>query len=366
MYNKDKIKNELTIEQVADLVAELGGEPQQKDDILLCKTICHCGESHKLYYYNSTHLFHCYTGCDNASFDIFDLYKKVKNREHNVEHSLPWSITQVASYFGIIEEIDKSAWDLQNPMQDWDILKRYATTAVYTPPKIIEPPIYDEAILKYLPHPIIQPWIEDGISREIMEQRGICYDPVYHGIVIPHYDMYGNLIGIRERTLVKENAEKYGKYRPAILDGKQYNHPLGSNCYNLRFSADAIRRTKKVLVFESEKATLQYATMFGAENDISVAVCGSNLSWSQFALLSRLGIKDMIIGFDRQYQKIGDNEYQSWIKKLQMINKKYGNYVNVSFIFDTKNLLGYKDSPTDKGKEVFTKLYYNRLDGNGK
>jgi len=366
MYDKDKIKRELTIAQVADLVNELGGEPQEQNGVLICKTICHCGQSHKLYYYPETQLFHCYTDCGD-SFDIYDLYKRVKNREHNVEHTLPWCVTKVAVYFGIVDEIEAPAvWDLQEPLQDWDILKRYSTTAIYTPPKIIEPPIYDKNILKYLPHPIIQPWIEDGISRDIMEQRGICYDPVYHGIVIPHYDMYGNLIGIRERTLVKENAEKYGKYRPAILDGKQYNHPLGGNCYNLCFSLDSIQRTKRVLVFESEKSTLQYATMFGTNNDISVAVCGSNLSWNQFAILNRLGVKDIIIGFDRQYQTIGDAEYQNWVKKLQMINKKYGNYVNISFIFDTQNLLNYKDSPTDRGKDIFIELYNNRLDGNGK
>lgn len=366
MYDKDKIKSELTIEQVADLMNELGGEPQQQNGVLVCKTICHCGQSHKLYYYPETHLFHCYTDCGD-SFDIFDLYKRVKNAEHNVEHTLPWCVAQVATYFGIADEINETAvWDLQNPLQDWNILKRYASTAVYIPPKVIECPKYDDTVLKYLPHPIIVPWIEDGISRDIMEQRGICYDPVYHGIVIPHYDMYGNLIGIRERTLVKENAEKYGKYRPAIFNTVQYNHPLGSNCYNLSYSCDNIRRTKRALVFESEKSCLQYATMFGAENDISVAVCGSNISWTQFTILLKLGIRDMIVGFDRQYQHIGDAEYKNWIKKLQMINKKYGNYVNLSFIFDTKDLLDYKDSPTDKGKEIFIELYNNRLDGNGK
>ena len=37
--------------------------------------------------------------------------------------------------------------------------------------------------------------------------RGIAYDPKRHGIVIPHYDINNNLIGIRERTCRRE--EKY-------------------------------------------------------------------------------------------------------------------------------------------------------------
>ena len=37
--------------------------------------------------------------------------------------------------------------------------------------------------------------------------------------------------------------------------------------------------------------------------------------------------------------------------------KQYKNYAEMGFIFDTKNLLNLKDSPTDKGKETFLKLY---------
>ena len=75
--NKDEIKQQLTIEQIENLVAELGGEPQKSGDILICRTICHGGASHKLYYYSNTQLFRCYTEC-NDTFDIFDLVRKVK------------------------------------------------------------------------------------------------------------------------------------------------------------------------------------------------------------------------------------------------------------------------------------------------
>ena len=42
-----------------------------------------------------------------------------------------------------------------------------------------------------------------------MNDRGICFDPKNYGIVIPHFDINNNLVGIRERTLIDEN-EKYG------------------------------------------------------------------------------------------------------------------------------------------------------------
>jgi len=85
-----------------------------------------------------------------------------------------------------------------------------------------------------------------------MNHRGICYDPKNEGIVIPHYNIDGELIGIRERTLIKEN-EKYGKYIPAKLNGQMYNHPLSFNLYNLNNSKDNIKALKKVIIFEGKR-----------------------------------------------------------------------------------------------------------------
>lgn len=85
MLNKDTLKNELSIEQVFEFVEYLGGEPRyDKGDSSVSRTICHNDIAHydeasyKLYYYNNTHLFHCYTGCEEPSFDIYQLTMKVK------------------------------------------------------------------------------------------------------------------------------------------------------------------------------------------------------------------------------------------------------------------------------------------------
>ena len=40
--------------------------------------------------------------------------------------------------------------------------------------------------------------------------------------------------------------------------------------------------------------------------------------------------------------------------------QKLKQYVNVDYLFDKDNLLGEKDAPVDKGKEVFEKLYEHR------
>ena len=45
---------------------------------------------------------------------------------------------------------------------------------------------------------------------------------------------------------------------------------------------------------------------------------------------------------------------------MRKINDKYNAKCNLSCIVDVDGLLDYKDSPTDKGKDIFLKLFRNR------
>lgn len=373
-YNKD-IKNNLTIEQIRELIEELGGEPENHGSYLICRTICHnpIGEgSKKLFYYDNTKLFRCYTGCEKDTFDIFELVCKVKNiakeptykyiNGSHLEHewSLPDAIEFVALFFNFLPNSDDSLIEYEQ-LQDWKVFNTYTKNLNKEDSiKTIELKIWDNKILKNLPHPKIIPWLQEGISQKVIDKYGICYDPKNEGVVIPHYDINNNLIGIRERTLIKEE-ESHGKYRPAILNGVMYNHPLGYNLYNINNSKENIHNIKKAIVFEGEKAVLTYASFFGIENDISVACCGSNFISYQFNLLMTLGVEEIIIGFDRQYKEVGDQEWKTWTKKLYNIHDKYGSYVKISFLFDTEHILDYKDSPVDKGKDTFLYLFSNRI-----
>ena len=94
---------------------------------------------------------------------------------------------------------------------------------------------------------------------------------------------------------------------------------------------------------------------------MSVAVCGSSFINYQAWLLINQGAEEIIVCLDKQFKELGDDEYKKLIKNLTNIHKKYGKYVTISYMFDKKNLLGYKDSPIDKGKEVFLQLYKDRV-----
>lgn len=110
-----------------------------------------------------------------------------------------------------------------------------------------------------------------------------------------------------------------------------------------------------------EKSCLKYASYFGKENDISVAVCGSTFTAYQFNLLKELGVEEIIVAFDKQFQTVGDEEWKAWTKKLKQIHQRFGKIVQISFMFDKWDLLGYKDSPIDKGKETFLELFKKRV-----
>lgn len=354
----ENIKNSLTIEQVRDLLYALGGDPQLKGDIIISRTICHNGQSHKLYYYDNTKLFRCYTECS----DIFDIYELIiKNESNEIRKvSLYGAIQFVIRFFNLAVSAEILA-STNNEPNDWQILNKYEqNTSQEKEEKVVDLKFYDSMILTHLPKPKIPMWLNEGISQEVMDIAGIAFDPINWGIVIPHRDPGGRLIGIRERTLIKEE-EANGKYKPAILNYKMYNHPLGFNLYNLNNSKENIRKMKKAIIFEGEKSCLLYASYFGMDNDISVAVCGSSLTNYQIQLLKYFDVEEIIIAFDKQFKEIGDNEFKGWTKKLRDLNKKYSSTVNISFMFDKWNMLDYKDSPIDKGPAIFVELFNRRI-----
>ena len=372
-YNKDELKESLTIEQVADLVAEFGGEPQIRNNILVSKTICHnpAGEgSYKLYYYENTHLFKCYTDC-GTNFDIYELILKIKEMQNEVKpywtreglQYRAWQLFDavefVANFYGYSITTENFS-ELQTLFQEIETLNKYdKINSVELKEKVAELQIFDDKFLNNLPHPHLQVWEDEGITYEVMQSRGIAYDPKRHAIIIPHYDINNNLIGIRKRTLVEEE-EVFGKYRPATFNGKMYNHPLGFNLYNINKSKDNIKNMQIAIIGEGEKFCLAYASYFGMDNDITVACCGSSLIAYQVELLLSLGVKEIVIAFDKQFKEPGDDEWERWQKKLLALKDKYCSTVQISYMYDNKNLLGYKESPIDRGPEIFIELFTER------
>lgn len=359
-YDKNKLKEELEVEQIYDLFEAWGGEPEYINGGIVAQTICHNlpGEgSRKLYYYENTQLCHCYTGCTNSTFDIFDLCIKVKKNQEGIEWELYDAMDYIASYFGLEgeEQVEE-----EQKLEDWTIFKRHKELPTYSKPRI-KLKEYNPVILTRFIYPRIPHWEKEGIPETISKRNFIGYYPGKEQITIPHFDKDNRLVGIRGRSLAEDEVERYGKYRPLLINRQLYNHPLSMNLYNLNNSKDNIKKAKVAIIYESEKSCLQYQSYYGQDNDISVACCGSSISSYHIDLLRELGVLEIIIAFDRQFIEIGDDEFKRLKNRLIHLAQKYGKYMKVSAIFDKNKISPYKSSPTDVGQEIFEKLLKERI-----
>lgn len=360
--DKDKLKFSLTLNDIEKILKSLGAQPYIKNNTIISDTICHnlpgIG-SHKLYYYDNTKLFKCYTQCGDY-FDIFDLISKAKSLQEDKEFTLVESVEWVANFINYnvngFEFVDSGYNDILNHYSNLlEIMNKNSNESINIQN-------YNEDILKNLDTILIENWLQEGIDYNILKQFNIKYYPKDCKIVIPHYDINGNLIGIRGRTLIQEEAEMYGKYMPLRINGILYTHPLSFNLYGIHLNKDNIARARKAIVFEGEKSVMKYEKHFGRLSNIAVASCGLNFTQQQFSLLLNLGVEEIIIAFDKQYPYIGNNDEWEKMKKLYLnLFKKFGQTVTLSFIIDKNNLLAYKDAPIDKGKEIFIQLFKDRV-----
>lgn len=365
-FDKKEIRDTLSLDDIYQLLLDLGGDPEYTNGGIVSSTICHNlpGEgSHKLYYYENSGLFHCYTGCEEPSFDVFQLIIKINLIQKGKIIDLNDAVRYIAFRFGILIEADTD-YDEYGDIQDWKILNNYdrIQEIEIKDTKILTLKEYDKTILSRMRYDLkLTPWLKDHISQETLDKAQIGYYLGGDQITIPHFDIDDRLVGLRGRCMSKEEAERYGKYRPLMVRKDIYNHPLGMNLYGLNWSKDNIKAFQKAIVFESEKSVLQYASYFGFENNISVACCGSSLSAQHMNLLLETGAKEIIIAFDRQFQELNDEEHKRLVKKLKSINDKYRSIATISFIFDKNKITNYKDSPTDQGAEIFMKLFKERI-----
>ena len=363
VFDKLKIREALTSENIFDLLQEFGGDPGREVFGFTSATICHNppGEgSRKLYYYENTGLFKCFTGCDEY-FDPFQLVTKVAKIQWDKDYDLNDAVRWIAQRFGFSGDQENRPEDEQ--LDDWKYLANYERIQdIAVKDNSIVLKEYENDILKRFNYSVkIGPWLREGITQAALDQAKIGYYPGGDQITIPHFDKDGRFIGLRGRTLCAEEGERFGKYRPMRVNREMYNHPLGMNLYNLNNSKDKIKLMKKAIIFEGEKSCLLYQSYFGLENDISVACCGSSVSNYQIQMLLEAGAEEIIVAFDRQFQEIGDEEFKHLKTNLTRLRDKYKNFVLISFIFDKNMITGYKDSPIDCGPDTFLQLFKERI-----
>ncbi|MFY0897919.1 hypothetical protein Q3268_14360, partial [Clostridioides difficile] len=264
------------------------------------------------------------------------------------------AINEIKDFFGISNQpMLRKGFRIKKKVEQIHDIKDIQIELLPTPKK---PYVY-----KTFQQVPIEEWENENISFEVLKTYQVYYNLYENQIVIPHFCWHDRArpVGIRVRNLDEDKAKSFGKYIPLWYDNRCYNHRLSLNLYGLNVNKKSIKNSKKVIVFEGEKSVLQMATMY--KNNPSVAICGSNFSREQKKILIDLGIEELIIAFDRQFKVKDDEEYVIWRDKIYKLVQDIKDVVNISVIWDKYNLLGYKDSPSDKGKTIFEKLLKNRI-----
>lgn len=346
MVDYKKLIQNLSDEKIKDLLERLGIPYQDKGSYLLCKTGCHHSDmeeaSWKLYYYKDNHFFFCYSQDGGMSiFSFLKHYYECRGIEYNWFEDILNVVESCAS------SIELGGFEAPVAIQ-----KRES----YQKREMVKFEIINEGILEVFNKYYAPEWLNDGISKEAMDKFNIKYSISQNKIIIPHYDIHGNLIGIRGRALDEWEIENIGKYMPVKIEGTWYRHKLGMNLYGLNITKENIRKKKRVFVFEAEKSVMQMESF--EQLNCGVAVCGSQFNKYQLnLLLKNCYPEEIVICFDNE-ELPGEDEY---FTKLWNLCKKYNNYCTFSFIYDREGLLNLKDSPTDKGEEIFNQLLLRRV-----
>lgn len=344
----EEIISNLDVDSVISMMEKLGADRHSdRGAYVVFPTICHnidaSEASMKLYFYKDTKLFVCYTECGNMSiFKFLKHYYETRQIEYDWYQDIYEVVRDCSNFKGV----DGFVVEKYKSLRDRYEVKR----------KEKELPQYMPHVLDCFVQTHPQEWLDDGISKKTMDRFNISYSISQNKIIIPHYDILGRLVGIRGRALNDWEVENIGKYAPIQVEGVWYKHPLSMNLYGLDRTFMDIRRNGVCYLFESEKSVLQMDG-FSIPN-CSAAVCGSNFNKYQLNILMKFcAPSEIVICFDKE-ELPGEEKY---FNKLWNICQKYKQYCNFSFIYDREGLLNLKDSPTDKGEEVFLQLLKKRV-----
>lgn len=345
-----KLREKLTPEDIIKILEKFGESPVGDfPDYLLYPTINHnlSGGSHKLYYYKKNKMFKSYTG-EAKLFDIFQLVIDMHNlrgKEITLKEAIEFCDLDVHGevdddgYSGVKQQLEY----LQELNEDEEIQE----DLVEYPKTILDNYIFDLNGM--------MSWITEGIGIDTLREFGIKYSPADNFIAIPYFTLDHKLVGVRGRYL---DEDARAKYMPVRHGGRFLNHPTGRVLYGLNINKEAIETQKIAIIFEGEKSVMKMNTYFG-RNSTAVAVSGRRFSKEHLKMLSDLGVRDIVVAFDRDYTS--KEEAEEEILKLKDMFAFAQNRVNISLIIDFNLLLDHKDSPADKGKDIFDTLMEERI-----
>jgi DNA primase len=217
-------------------------------------------------------------------------------------------------------------------------------------------PVLPESILdEYLPYPSFD-WMKEGISYQTQKLYDVRFDLESKRIILPMRNRFGELVGVKGRILHDEDDER--KY----LYLHQFNN--SQELFNFHYAHPYILMEKRVYIFEGEKSVLKMhdAGVFNA-----VAFGSSDLSDVQAQIIRQCGLDiEIVLCYDTdKFPKEVSSKVMEEINKGEGIKsmpeevKKAVELFTgrkVYAIIDMQGHLGEKESPIDRGLDLFQVL----------
>lgn len=192
----------------------------------------------------------------------------------------------------------------------------------------------DESILDDFLHFPSYDFYMDHILVSVQEEFGVCYDLQDNRVCFPVRNRNGELITIKGRTL-NENYKSLG-----IPKYMYYKNFTGGNLlYGEYENQEWLLSSEDIIVVEAEKS-VQQAASYGIRN--VVATCKKSITRQQMLRLLSYG-KRVWIAYDKD---VSEDE-------LKLECAKFKGLIPTGYILDEINLLSDKESPTDKGADIF-------------
>lgn len=183
-------------------------------------------------------------------------------------------------------------------------------------------------------------YLADGVKYEIQKRFGVCYDIFDSRIVIPIKDIEGNIVSYKGRTInpLWEELEIPKFFSYANYYGTEILFGYYENYFNILSKGE-------VILVESEKGVMQGAS-FGQDNVL--ALSKKKLSPTQIRLIRELNV-DVVFALDNDVP----------IEEVKILAESFDGLCNCYYV-GGEPLKG-KESPFDKGEEVWYNMYQRKV-----
>ena len=272
--------------------------------------------------------------------DIFNLVSYIHHdkRGAEVQKDLHKAKEFICRLFGWSNFLKKGVGDVV--VKDYtaslkEIINGKKRKKEYKPNPVLPEEIMNEFYVKNRPLPY-QGWIDEGISYRTQVLYGVGWDWDSKRIVFPLRNRFGQLVGVKGR-IMKEEDDPERKYLYLYRCNNRYE------LFNFHMAHPYILIDKRVYIFEAEKSPMKAHSM-GVFN--TVAIGSSDITEEQADMIKQLGLDiEIVLCYDKDKTAKEVKEHAEIFKG----RKVFG-------MFDVNGLLDEKDSPIDKGAEVWNKL----------